>query len=80
MFTIKIVEPSGLELIKQVKAVMFMPDSKSQLGKDCVTYFETGDEPKAPDIYEGDIYVMNENGNTVADYHLDKSVLLYGRS
>jgi hypothetical protein len=70
MFTIKIIEPSGLEIVKEVKSIMLRPASESASGARCVTYFEVGSEAKAVDIFEGDVYLMNENGKTVADYCL----------
>jgi hypothetical protein len=80
MFTMKVIEPSGLEHVKQVESLMFCPTNKATDGRDYVTYFGAGSDPKALDIFEGDVYLMNEYGKTVADYHLEKSPLLYGRS
>jgi hypothetical protein len=82
MLTIRLVAPDGIERVKEVHSVMFVPTNKATDGCDVVNYFFEGDGDlaEAIKVNSGDVYVMNGNGKTVADYHLDKSPLLYGRS
>ena len=70
MLTIKIITPNLLEFVKEVKSVMRRPESESASGRPCVTYFETGIDTTANDVFEGQVYVMNDNGNTIAAYDL----------
>ena len=82
MLTIRLVAPNGVERVKSVHSVMFVPTNKNTDGTDVVNYFIEGDGDlrEAVCVRNGDVYVMNDNGKTVADYHLEKSPLLYGRS
>lgn len=68
MFTIRIMFESGLEVIHQATNVQSRPGTETLSGVQCVTWFEGN---QGHDLYdEVDVYVMNENGKTVADYHL----------
>ena len=71
MFTIKLITSYGIELIQSSKYTMLRPGVESQSGFPCLTFCSemTG---QTEDIFEGDIYIMNESGRTVADYHLGK--------
>lgn len=65
MLTIKIVY-DGSETIKEVESVAL----RSSLDvSPSVTFTEKGNAGFVS-IWEGDIYVMNDNGKTIADYHL----------
>ena len=68
MFTIKIVDPHGAEYIKQVKEVLYMPPEKEKEWR--VMYRDPNNGDVFYEVDEGDIYVMNDNGKTVAAYHL----------
>jgi hypothetical protein len=70
MLTIKVIQDGGREEIKEIKSAMLRPGCESYSGWPCITYFETGNESKAIDVFDGDVYIMNENGKTVADYCL----------
>lgn len=69
MLTLKIID-NGFQTVKEVKSVMIRPGTETPTGSSCLTYFEVGDELKAVDVFWGDIYVMNDNGKTVANYCL----------
>ena len=74
MFTVRVIEPSGLEMVREARSVMLRPPAESPTGSPCLTYFtESGDGdnwPNTVDVYDGTIYIMNENGNTIASYFL----------
>jgi len=69
MFTIKLITHYGVELIQSSKYAMLRPGRESASGFPCLTFCSeiTG---QTEDMFEGDIYIMNEAGRTVADYHL----------
>jgi hypothetical protein len=67
MLTIKIVRPNGSEYIEEATSVFLNTPEQSPNINQSVTYFKEG---KAYDVFEGKIYVMNNNGKTVADYFL----------
>lgn len=66
--TIRIIHGDGTELIKSVSSVMLMPDNEHVSKR--VVYFEDTENKECVDVYNADVFVMNENGKTVADYHL----------
>jgi len=65
MLTIRIIYPNGGELVKTVHSVMRRPGNETETGSACITYFEND---RAIDVYDAQVYVMNENGKTIADY------------
>jgi hypothetical protein len=83
MLTIKVIRPDGSkikpedflsnkdfsEFVEEVKSVFFNTGNQSVSGHPSVTYFVPGSD-RCIDIYEGTIYVMNENGKTIAKYDL----------
>jgi hypothetical protein len=74
MLTIKTISPSGFEALKEVKSVfyspgMVLPPPSTYEEPAMVTYWRPGDET-GETIYEGLVYVMNDNGKTVAKYNL----------
>jgi hypothetical protein len=82
MFTAKIIEPSGREKGLSVERWTFVPkrldviyDAESTLTVDtefpCGVYlYLDKDGTILEEILEGDVYIMNESGRTVSDYHL----------
>ena len=74
MLTVRVIEASGLEQVREVRSVMLRPAKESPTGSPCLTYFlnhkDGEDWPNSIDVYDGTIYVMNENAKTVASYFL----------
>lgn len=68
MLTVKVILPNGNQFIKEVSSVWMDKSTKESPAK--VFYYEAKGMPLGDQIEEGDIYVMNENGKTIADYHL----------
>lgn len=69
MLTIKVIGDDGSEFIKSdVRTVSFNPPVMES-GRDASLFVWYKDEP-AETFFSGKVYVMNENGKTVADYHL----------
>ena len=69
MFTIKVIEDDGSEFVKsEIRSVAFNPPIL-ETGKQPSLYVWYKDE-KPETFLSGKVYVMNENGKTVADYHL----------
>ena len=67
MFSIKIVQADGHEFVKSdVTSVAFNPSSN----EDNETLFVWYKDKPVESIYSGKIYVMNENGKTIADYFI----------
>jgi hypothetical protein len=73
MLTIKIVRNRGTpeyrEFVQEIRSVALNPESESQSGHPSVSFFDA--LGVCVDIFEGDVYVMNENGKTIADYNLN---------
>lgn len=69
MLTIKVIEEDGSEFVKsEVRTVSFNPPVL-ETGKGPSLFVWYKDAP--PETFlSGKIYVMNENGKTVSDYHL----------
>ena len=65
MFTVKIIGLDGTEWVKQTETVVYENLEIPQV----ICFGVSGSVPTNT-IKEGDVYVMNENGKTVADYHL----------
>ena len=71
MFAIKVIEESGSEYVRpEVEGVRFNPPI-SETGKQSILFVFYKDSP-GETIYSGQVYVMNENGKTIANYHLDR--------
>ena len=82
MLTVKIIVPDGnktkpedfltnidfREWIEEATSVALNTAAQSQTGHRSVTYFT--DDGRPQEVFEGTIYVMNENGNTIARYDL----------
>ena len=69
MFSIKVIEQDGHEFVKSdVRTAAFNPPIM-ETGKEASLFVWYKDEP-AETFSSGKIYVMNENGKTVADYEL----------
>ena len=69
MLTIKIVGSDGNEAVHEAKEVFMIPSSHAKMINGYVYYFVPG-ESTARDIVDGDVYVMNDYGKTIADYHI----------
>lgn len=69
MLTILHVEPTGHETILQTKRVTSHPGPQIQGGERSI-YWER-DDGSTVAIETGTVYVMNDNGKTVAKYHLE---------
>jgi hypothetical protein len=67
MLTAKVRFPDGSEVVKEVSSVEYNPTEI--MGFRGIMLFGTK-EGQTTSIFEGDVYVMNENGKTIADYHL----------
>lgn len=69
MFTIKVIEDDGHEFVKSdVRTVAFNPPDMNT-GREPSLFVWYKDE-LTETFLSGKIYIMNENGKTVADYHL----------
>jgi len=69
MLTIKIINGNGFEEVHEVKDVFMVPSEHAKMITGYVYYFVPG-ESTARNVTDGDVYVMNEHGKTIADYHL----------
>ena len=69
MFTIKVLEEDGHEFVKsEVDTVVFNPPVPStEKGASLFVWYRNGTQET---IMSGKIYIMNENGKTVADYNI----------
>jgi len=66
MLTMRYIEKDGKELVKEIKSLMRCPASESITDSDFLIYWNTDGE--GVEIHDGTVYVMNENGKTIADY------------
>jgi len=69
----KVIFPSGVEIIEEVLRVIYDPGKQDGGMNGHVEY----QEPKSAvmtHVSEGTIYVMNENGKTVANYILGERI------
>lgn len=67
MLGIKIVLPNGGESVFEANRVELASDEFSQSSDDKVLFLYRNDG--IVKIESGDVYVMNSNGKTIADYH-----------
>ena len=73
MLTVKIVSLNGHEIVEEADTVVFYPASETgtidtlNIFKDTHKYIPSD---SAGEITSGHVYVMNENGKTIANYHL----------
>jgi hypothetical protein len=70
MLTVKVIRPDGSEWIEEATSVAINTPEQSPNNNKSVTYFVPDKTHFSIDIFEGQIYVMNENGKTVANYFL----------
>ena len=73
MLTVRIVMDNRHEIVEEVETVVLYPASETG-GVDTINLFKhaqkyTPGDP-AGEITSGHVYVMNENGKTIATYHL----------
>jgi len=66
MLTAKVILPDGLQSVQEVIRVDYHP--VEIMGFCGIMLF--GLKEQVDKVFEGDVYVMNENGKTIADYHL----------
>jgi len=69
MLTVKVIGTDGNESVLEATSVFMNNWEQSSVMPQLVYYFVPG-ESTARDVRQGDVYVMNENGKTIADYHL----------
>lgn len=69
MLTVKVIGTDGNESVVEALSVFMNTREELKLQPSLVYYFVPG-ESTAREVREGDVYVMNENGKTIADYHL----------
>jgi len=60
------IELSGEELVTEVRAVKRLPAKDSITNSDYIIWFRADGE--GVEIHDGKIFVMNENGKTIASY------------
>ena len=68
MLTVKIIKLNGDELLYEATSVGMIAKEQSRLQNKLVFF----NHPTEASIYveEGDVYVMNDHGKTIADYHI----------
>jgi len=66
MLTMRYIESDGKEMVKEVEAVGRFPASESITNSDYLVYWNT--DGQGCEIHDGTVYVMNENGKTIANY------------
>ena len=66
MLTMMFIEPDGIELVKEIKALGKFPAKDSVTNSDYLIYWNTDGE--GCEIHDGRVFVMNEKGSTVAEY------------
>lgn len=71
MLTVRLIDPSGYEIVKEVRSVIYTPGVN--VGPAHVTIFNVN-PANTEDINSGTVYVMNDNGKTVADYFLGEPI------
>ena len=69
MLTVKVVASDGGESVLEATSVFMNTLEQSKLMPSRVYYFVPG-ESNCREVVAGDVYVMNEHGKTVANYHL----------
>lgn len=70
MLTMLYIEKDGCERVQEIKALMKKPASDSITDSDYLIYWPVGNggDGQGVEIHDGTVYVMNENGKTIADY------------
>lgn len=67
MLTIRKIGEDGTECVREVQSVVKAPGDGKNLPFVLIVYDANG---KSDQIEEGDVFVMNDNGKTIADYHM----------
>jgi hypothetical protein len=70
MFTVKIIKPSGEQQLYDAEFVSYSPFTNNRDVAEEKVEFKIRGDPTTYQVVDGEVYVMNENGKTVADYHL----------
>jgi hypothetical protein len=73
MLTIKIILPNGSQIVEETCKVYYDHGEKGEGIDDNVLYIEPKSTAQTR-IREGEIYVMNENGKTIANYYLGERI------
>ena len=71
MLTVKVIRQDGSENIDEATSGFLNTANQSASGNKSFTYFLPDKNHHAIDVYEGNVYVMNENGKTIANYYLE---------
>lgn len=83
MFTVKILEPNGSERGFSIESWIINPNQRivTDSGESNIpitiiptTIYLYKDTHNVEEVREGDVYIMNANGKTVADYHLGQQI------
>lgn len=69
MLTVRVIGADGNEMVKEVTSVFMRPSEQSKLIHQSVYFFRPNGD-LAETIEDGDVYVMNDAGKTIADYHI----------
>lgn len=67
MLTIRFKAWDGGEFVREISSLHYLPPTNLEERDRLTVKYADGEYS---DLYEGTAYVMNENGKTVADYHL----------
>lgn len=68
MLTMRYIEEDGHEIVKEIESIMRVPAKESVTKSAHLIYWNVEDKGQAIEIYDGTVYVMNENGKTIANY------------
>jgi hypothetical protein len=70
MLTAKIIAIDGSETVQEIRSVELRPARESPTGSRYIMIWGIGEEPHSKNVFSGTVFVMNENGKTIADYFL----------
>ncbi|MFA5036433.1 MAG: hypothetical protein WC479_04585 [Candidatus Izemoplasmatales bacterium] len=71
MLTVRVVSNKGHEIVEEAEVVTLYTAEESNDGKRRVMYFKNVHSDKdGQEVLDGHVFVMNENGKTIATYHL----------
>ncbi len=62
------IEEDGHEIVKEIESAMRVPARESVTKSAFLTYWNKESDGHPVEIYDGTVYVMNENGKTIANY------------
>jgi hypothetical protein len=73
MLSVRIIYPDGSELVKEVSRVFKVPSETDTKTTSCVHYYEPN-SVTCNYVDSGNVYVMNDNGKTIATYTVNTTV------